>query len=296
MAIVSLTMGLEPAPYQDDTPRATDCWRGPSPVRCGAMKHSRSGGSFLATGLTALVLLSAAVVHAASPDSTQSQPSPHLVTLTRNDAWYWLGAGAAIGGAAFADIKVRERALTWDGDGANNVARIARQVPLAAGLAAVLGYVGGRAFDHPDLENSSRRIGISMGVAAVATELIKWPVGRVRPEDTDTETDNYQPFSGNVSFPSGHTALSFAWATAVDRETKAGWVPWVVYPIATVVGWSRIHDDKHWASDVVAGAAVGGWTAWKTEDYLRARDGAGASSAVGLGSAGSTIFAVQIKF
>lgn len=247
-------------------------------------------------GLTALLCLSATVAHATSPDSTWTQPSPHLVTLTRNDAWYWLGAGAAVGGAAFADIRVRERALTWDGEGAKDVARVAKQVPLAAGIAAVLGYVGGRAFDQPDLENSSRRIGLSMAVAAVATSVIKWPVGRVRPDESDTETDNYQPFSGHGSFPSGHTALSFAWATAVDRETKAGWVPWVVYPIATVVGWSRIRDDRHWASDVVAGAAVGGWTAWKTEDYLRARDGADAASSVGLGSAGATIFAVRIKF
>jgi membrane-associated phospholipid phosphatase len=274
----------------------TGCRWGPSTVRCRAMALPGRDRAAVVVGLTALVLLSAAVAHAASSDSTHSQPSPHLLTLTQNDAWYWLGAGAAIGGAAFVDLQVRERALTWDSDAAKNVAKVANQVPLAAGLAAVLGYVGGRAFDHPDLENSSRRIGISMAVAGVATELIKWPVGRVRPDDSDTETDNYQPFSGNLSFPSGHTSLSFAWATAVDRETKAGWVPWVVYPIATVVGWARVRDDKHWASDVVAGAALGGWTAWKTEDYLRARDGADVSSAVGLGSAGATIFAVRVKF
>jgi len=247
-------------------------------------------------GWTALLCLAAAPARAAATDSTGSKPSPHLLTLTRNDAWYWLGSGVAIGGAAFADLEVRERALTWDSDGAKNMAKVAKQVPLAAGIAAVLGYVGGRAFDRPDLEDASRRIGISMAVAAVATGAIKWPVGRVRPDQSDTESDHYQPFSGHGSFPSGHTALSFAWATAVDRETRAGWVPWVVYPIATVVGWSRIRDDRHWTSDVVAGAALGGWTAWKTEDYLRARDGADATSAVGLGSPGSTIFAVRIRF
>ena len=258
------------------------------------MKHSRAGWT-IGMGLTALLLLPSPGAHAASSDSTGSKPSPHLVTLTRNDAYYWLGAGAATGITAFYDIRVREQALTWDSDAAKNVAKVANQVPLAAGIAAALGYVGGRVFDHPDLENSSRRIAISMGVAAVATELIKWPVGRVRPDDSDHETDNYQPFSGNASFPSGHVAVSFAWAAAVDRETKAGWVPWVVYPIATVVGWARIRDDRHWASDVAAGAALGGWTAWKTEDYLRARDGADAPSAVGLGPAGS-IFAVRIRF
>jgi len=244
--------------------------------------------------LTVLLLLSAGPSRAADSDSTRSEP--HLLTLTKNDAWYWVGAGAAIGGAAFADLEVRERALTWDGEGAKNVAKVAKQVPLAAGAAALLGWAGGKAFDDPDLEDASRRIGISMAVAAVATTVIKWPVGRVRPDESDTETDHYQPFSGHDSFPSGHTAVSFAWATAVDRETRAGWVPWVVYPIATVVGWSRIRDDRHWVSDVVAGAALGGWTAWKTEDYLRARDGVAEGSALGLSASAPTFFAVSVKF
>ena len=53
------------------------------------------------------------------------------------------------------------------------------------------------------------------------------------------------------------------------RETTRGWVPWVAYPIASLVGWSRVQDDEHWASDVVAGAALGLWTARKTEEALR---------------------------
>jgi membrane-associated phospholipid phosphatase len=35
------------------------------------------------------------------------------------------------------------------------------------------------------------------------------------------------------------------------------WVPVVSYSIATLVGLSRIYDNAHWASDVMAGAAVG---------------------------------------
>ena len=255
-----------------------------------------SSPTIVLAGLTALILLSSAPCGAATSSSDSTSHVP-LLTLTRGDAWYWLGAGVAIGGTAFADLKVRERALTWDSQGAQDLATVARQVPLVAGAAVVLGYVGGRAFDRPDLADASRRIGISMAVVAVATEVIKWPVGRVRPEESDKEADNYQPFSGHDSFPSGHTSLSFAWATAVDRETKAGWVPWVVYPLASLVGWSRIRDDKHWASDVVAGAALGGWGAWKTEDYLRARDGANSQSELGLStSGGAPMFVVRVTF
>jgi membrane-associated phospholipid phosphatase len=256
-----------------------------------------TAGSKLLFVLTALLLLSWAPSRAAGSSGSDSTAHPPLLTLTRGDAWYWAGAGVAIGGAAFADIKVRERALTWNGETSEHLADVMRYLPLAAGTAAVLGYVGGRAFDHPELADASRRIGTSMAVVVVATELIKLPVGRVRPDESDTETDNYQPFSGHASFPSGHTSLSFAWAAAVDRETDAGWVPWLVYPLASLVGWSRIHDDKHWASDVVAGAALGGWGAWKTEDYLRARDGADHGSQLGLGSSGGApMFVVRVSF
>ena len=73
------------------------------------------------------------------------------------------------------------------------------------------------------------------------------------------------------SFPSGHATIAFGAAAALDRETAAGWVSWVAYPTAGLVGWSRLRDNQHWMSDVVAGALIGYWTANKAEDWLRAR-------------------------
>ena len=78
----------------------------------------------------------------------------------------------------------------------------------------------------------------------------------------------YRPFSGNTSFPSGHTTVAFATAAALARESRARWVPWVAYPVAALVGWSRLRDNRHWASDVVAGAAVGYGAAVATERFL----------------------------
>jgi hypothetical protein len=72
-----------------------------------------------------------------------------------------------------------------------------------------------------------------------------------------------RPFSGHDPFPSGRTTIAFAADSALDRETSARWVPWVAYPIAGVVGWSRIRQDRHWTSDVVAGALLGLWSADK---------------------------------
>ena len=63
------------------------------------------------------------------------------------------------------------------------------------------------------------------------------------------------------SFPSGHTASAFAFATAVGQRIPSLWLP--LRGLALLIGYSRIHTGVHYPGDVVAGAAVGsacGWT------------------------------------
>lgn len=60
------------------------------------------------------------------------------------------------------------------------------------------------------------------------------------------------------SFPSGHTMSAFAMATIVSSEYKEyKIVPVICYSIATLTGFSRINDNKHWASDVLMGGVLG---------------------------------------
>src|SRR5262249_45681252 len=62
--------------------------------------------------------------------------------------------------------------------------------------------------------------------------------------------------SGRNSFPSGHAADTFAVATALERHL--GWkgaVP--AYAFSSYVAMSRLHDNRHFLSDVVFGATVG---------------------------------------
>lgn len=57
------------------------------------------------------------------------------------------------------------------------------------------------------------------------------------------------------SFPSGHTASAFAFATAAGLEAPAMAPP--LAATAGLVGWSRLHGGQHFPSDVVAGAVLG---------------------------------------
>lgn len=69
-------------------------------------------------------------------------------------------------------------------------------------------------------------------------------------------TSRERPNGDPRAFPSGHTSSTFATATVLERYY--GWkvgVPF--YALGVYAGLSRITAEKHWASDVVFGAAVG---------------------------------------
>jgi hypothetical protein len=88
-------------------------------------------------------------------------------------------------------------------------------------------------------------IGQAYATNVILTQGLKYATHRMRPDG-----------SASTSFPSGHTSDSFTVATVVSSYYGKKWgIP--LYVLAGLVGVSRIEQGRHWASDAVAGAALG---------------------------------------
>jgi membrane-associated phospholipid phosphatase len=91
----------------------------------------------------------------------------------------------------------------------------------------------------------------------ITTPLLKRAIGRSRPFEADSTYD-FDPFSGHSSLPSGHATSAFAVASVIgDRYRHRPWIRGFAYGLASAVAYARVHDNVHYASDVVAGAIIG---------------------------------------
>ena len=106
-----------------------------------------------------------------------------------------------------------------------------------------------------------RRVGIELLATLAAggiinSLVIKNIVDRTRPFDMHIWLDVLINKPTDFSFPSGHTASSFAAAYVISKNYgKKFGIP--AYTLATAIGLSRVAVGVHYPSDVIAGAAVG---------------------------------------
>jgi membrane-associated phospholipid phosphatase len=107
-----------------------------------------------------------------------------------------------------------------------------------------------------DLTRAGGRLAATLALAGAASTATKFVFGRPRPSESD-EADVFAPFSGEDAMPSGHSTIAFALATALADDIQKTWASVGLYTLATGVAWSRLNDDRHWLSDVAAGAVVG---------------------------------------
>ena len=122
---------------------------------------------------------------------------------------------------------------------------VAEHVPMAAVVALRLAGVEGRSASWGQLALSA---GAAYVVSAATTYGLKHVVSERRPDGSDCR-----------AFPSGHATMAFAGATALRHEYGhlSPWVSVGGYALAARVAADRVRRDRHYAHDVVAGAAIG---------------------------------------
>lgn len=79
-------------------------------------------------------------------------------------------------------------------------------------------------------------------------------------------------FAGRYAWPSGHTAAAVSIAAALTAYSDDPWlVGGISYPIAAAIAFGMLTGDRHWASDVVAGASLAQGIGWSVGKSFAAR-------------------------
>jgi membrane-associated phospholipid phosphatase len=155
---------------------------------------------------------------------------------------FLIGTFASVGAAA-ADQGVK-RGLQGQAPGLSQAASTAGNFSVMA--PATLGlFLAGRFSHDSGFRAFSYDAGQAVVVTGVYTGILKKAVQRERPDG-----------SNSLSFPSGHSSTAFTLATVANSHY--GWKVGVpAYVAASAIALSRISNDKHYLTDVVAGATIG---------------------------------------
>jgi membrane-associated phospholipid phosphatase len=207
--------------------------------------------------LSRLLLVGLVVAHPLQLVAQEVAPAP----IPRPAVLRWWHGAVALGGlSAFMLLDQPLQKFVQGGrsgpkDGIASTIRRFGQIEVygtvTAGLAAA-GVLSG----NDELTRTGGRLAATLAFTGAAGMAGKLVLGRPRPGNSP-DADGYVPFGGQDAMPSGHTAMAFAFATALSDEINRSWATVGLYTLATGVGWSRINDNSHWLTDVAAGAALG---------------------------------------
>jgi membrane-associated phospholipid phosphatase len=187
----------------------------------------------------------------------------------QRDTIRWWNGAAAVGAIAISSVfdeavqHATQEGRTRFGDAAAAVVRRMGQPEVFATVSGGV-FLAGVVARRPALRRSGERIAGSLALAGVLVTGAKLLVGRLRPFQSE-EPYELKPLSGADAFPSGHTTMAFALAVALADEIRRPWTSIALCAAAAGTGWSRVNDNKHWLSDVVAGAALGATSAQLVE-------------------------------
>ena len=187
-----------------------------------------------------------------------------LTSPLRWDGKDWLTAGVVLGvtgGFIALDNDIQEVVQDNRSSATDDLAGVFE--PFGNGLYSVPALALYYGYGYFSGNRKAERVALlsleSFAITGVFTQVLKVATGRPRPSSGKSSTAWEGPdFGGGLSFPSGHTSTAFAIATVFAEEYEDNaWVPPIAYSIAALTAFSRLNDDKHWASDVFLGGALG---------------------------------------
>jgi membrane-associated phospholipid phosphatase len=181
----------------------------------------------------------------------------------RPQAQAWLADARSVDDAVYAAI-AHTPTPTLD-HGMSVLSRAANYSRISMASAAALSLLGGRSGRRAALEGLA-----SVAVTSAVVNLVVKRVGRrARPDPTgeDVPVARQVQMPTSLSFPSGHSAAAFAFATGVGDRLPLVAVP--LHAVAGVVAYSRVHTGVHHPSDVVVGSVLGTVLAQLTTRALR---------------------------
>lgn len=196
---------------------------------------------------------------------------------TSKKSWKQVGGFALLTGAlAFADVPVQRKALEWRNSNAT-VRKVSGFITNFGAsyetytLAAIAGY--GFLFKNEKMKNTTFLATQAYITGGMVESITKFLTGRQRPNyygndsiaaratfhgPFDKAGREYNGQTISSSFPSGHATVAFAAATVFALEYRdKPFIPVLAYTAASLVGLSRITENKHWSTDVLVGAGLG---------------------------------------
>ena len=166
--------------------------------------------------------------------------------LRRLPSWNsatWVGAGLGFAALAHPADRMLLREFAGARTRTFKAGAIVGGTPLELG-ASFATYAIGRSLNKPRAMRLGGDLIRAQSMAQLVTLGLKQAVRRSRPD------------GGTFSFPSGHTAMTFASASVLHQHF--GWKTGVpAYAVASYVAASRVQTKRHYLSDVAFGAAIG---------------------------------------
>ncbi len=240
-----------------DMPRAIACR-----VGCLLVCSALSGAAATAQSLPAEPLQASSLPGAVSAEQSTTTPRPtalsgpifahllgdvvgDLVRLPSKDTATWL----AIGLSAAAGVRALDQPLSSQMSGTRALDGVFASGATIGGARLQIGaafatYTVGRLTKSPRVAAVGTDLVRAQILTQILTGSIKSSVRRGRPDGTQ------------FSFPSGHTSVTFASATVLQKHF--GWkVGAPAFAVASYVAASRIQEKRHFLSDVAFGATLG---------------------------------------